>query len=171
MTSSAELLAFLITEGLLPMSAGEKPSAPPPSGAVLRPEERARQGFSGPGVAMRYPAADGAVIGDIGPHDSILRLECEDTSAALAVLDQALTAGLRDVQVGSDAPVSGTAGVQQRVYMVRVAPTHYARVQVRFGADGQKTTFEAKVTALKAVSHTSGAKLPGLPAGPAQPAA
>jgi hypothetical protein len=128
MTSPGDLLVFLVTEGCLPMVAGERPRRAAPEGTLLTGAEREACGFSHVGVTLRYRADGGAVLADFGADAATLRLAGGDAAAALQALGQGIAASGRDVQPAQETPFADPLGRTRRSWFVRVSQQRWARV-------------------------------------------
>jgi hypothetical protein len=135
MTDACGLLAYLVSEGCLPLAAGQQPSAPPPQNArVLSPEARAAAGHQGPGVSVAYPAEDGEVVADYGLTAARLRIEAADAARALSALEGTLINGLRDAHLFGEGAADD--GRLRRSYYLRLSEQRYAQVDILYPAAG-----------------------------------
>lgn len=150
MKTADELAALIVADGCLPMIAGKQPLAPPPQGAPLAPPEREALGFTGPGVTMRYPSADGDVIADYGVQIASVRLPPGPLAPRLDILDRAIRRAVGDVQMQEEAALGGKV----KTYLVRLSEERYARISMLVPA-AEAAALELHVAGLAAVGFTS----------------
>lgn len=105
---------------------------------------------------MRYPAADGFVLADLGHDRALVRFACADHEGALRCLTAALEQSLSGDTTAAPAGLAAPGRLQQ-MFMIRVSDKRYARVTAvwpQSGAAGEP--FEITVAGLEAVGHRSG---------------
>lgn len=152
MAASDDLAVMIVADGCLPMIEGREPSAPSPQGAPLSPQERAAAGFTGPGVTMRYGAADQDVIADYGAQIATIRLAETDVPKTLDKLDAALRRASGDIDMSEDPDIGG----RLRVYMARLTANRYARITIRI-PQAAKAPLDVCVAGVAAIGRRGGA--------------
>ncbi len=152
MRTAADLAAFVIVQGCLPMIAGRRPDAPPPEGALIAAAERAALGFTGPGFALAYETADGRMVVDYGAETATLRLPALQRATALEILSAALARAPGDLQQAEEP--SGPGGAVLRTYLLRLTERRYARIAASI-PPGETGPLELRVTGVAAIGYTS----------------
>ena len=158
MTTAADLIAYLVTKGCLPMVAGLQPLGAPPQGTLIPPQERAAMGFRGPGYAFRYETYTGALIADFGADSCTLRAADQDADQALQVLHSAITHDYADL-AAQEGPDGADPMRTLRTYTARVTDKRYARITVAFPRLGApvRIGFEVRVAGLEAIGRRAAA--------------